>query len=146
MYFPVGGVEVIITEEELKTKQRQIEIHYREKPDAKGIAFIVGIYGADGTDEDVRNMSSTLKELNFAVFTEKDPTRTQLACLVKAAAAVQYPLNYKFNTFYFAGHGGINESGSPYVMPMQLNGEEGKGVWVEEDIVSALHTEYYRTL
>ena len=126
-----------MTEEELKTKQQQIEIHYRKKPDAKGIAFIVGIYGADGTDEDVRNMSSTFEELNFAVFTERDPTRTQLACLVKAAAAVRYPINYKFITFYFAGHGGINDSGSPYVIPMQLKGEDGKVVRVEEDIVSA---------
>ena len=82
-------------------------------------------------------MSSTFEELNFAVFTERDPTCTQLACLVKAAATVRYPLNYKFITFYFAGHGGINDSGSPYVIPMQLKGEDGKVVRVEEDIVSA---------
>ena len=126
-----------IAKEDLQTKEQQIKNHYRKKPDAKGIAFIVGIYGADGTDEDVRNMSSTFEELNFAVFTEKDPTCTQLACLVKAAATVRYPLNYKFITFYFAGHGGINDSGSPYVIPMQLEGEDRKILHVEEDIVSA---------
>ena len=95
------------------------------------------MYDAAGTDVDVDNVSSTFKnELNFAVFIEKDPTGTQLACLVKAAATVRYPLNYKFITFYFAGHGGINDSGSPYVIPMQLKGEDGKVLRVEEDIVS----------
>ena len=96
------------------------------------------MYDAAGTDVDVDNVSSVfMDELNFAVFIEKDPTCTQLACLVKAAATVRYPLNYKFITFYFAGHGGINDSGSPYVIPMQLKREDGKVVRVEEDIISA---------
>ena len=127
-----------IVDKDLEIKKQQIKNHYRKKPDAKGIAFIIGMYDAAGTDVDVDNVSSVFKdELNFAVFTEKDPTCTQLACLVKAAAAVRYPLNYKFITFYFAGHGGINDSGSPYVIPMQLKGEDRKVVLVEEDIISA---------
>ena len=127
-----------IADKDLEIKKQQIKNHYRKKPDAKGIAFIIGMYGAAGTDVDVKNVSSTFEdELNFAVFTERDPTCTQLACLVKAAATVRYPLNYKFITFYFAGHGGINDSGSPYVIPMQLEGEDKKILHVEEDIVSA---------
>ena len=95
------------------------------------------MYNAAGTDVDVDNVSSVFKdELNFAVFIEKDPTCTQLACLVKAAATVRYPLNYKFITFYFAGHGGINDSGSPYVIPMHLKEEDRKVLRVEEDIIS----------
>ena len=92
---------------------------------------------AAGTDVDVDNVSSVFKdELNIAVCIERDPTCTQLACLVKAAAIVRYPINYKFITFYFAGHGGINDSGSPYVIPMRLKEEDRKVLRVEEDIIS----------
>ena len=82
----------------------------------------MGIYGADGTAKDVENVEATFKHLNFATFLERDPTSAQIASLINAAAACKYPDGYKYIAFYFAGHGGREEStGKLFINGLQLN-------------------------
>ena len=88
---------------------------------AKGIIFVVGIFGADGTAEDVENITSTFKELKFAVFSERDLTAEKIACLVAAAAECEFPYKYRYIAFYFAGHGGTDESGEPFIRGLQTD-------------------------
>lgn len=84
----------------------------KEKPDAQGIAFVIGMTVA-GTNIDVDNMYSTFqKDLNFAVLRENNLSRESLKCLIQAGAEYRYPLNYDYVAFYFAGHGGIDDSGA----------------------------------
>ena len=63
-----------------------------------------------------------------------DQTCEELACLIKAASERDYPMGYKYIAFYFAGHGGIDEFGRPYILPMK------KGIterfYLEENILS----------
>ena len=66
-----------------------------------------------GTDKDVDNMYSTFQnDLNFAVLRENNLSRESLKCLIQAGAEYRYPLKYDFVAFYFAGHGGIDDSGA----------------------------------
>ena len=122
--------------ETIQIKQQQIK-NRTEEPDytrAIGIIFIVGIFGADGTARDVENVASTFKELNFAVYTERDPTSAQIAGLMKAAAACGYPSRYKYIVFYFARHGGRDESGKLFVEGLQLDEENPEILHIEEYI------------
>ena len=106
---------------------------------AQGIIFIVGVYGADGTAKDVENVEATFKELNFAVFIERDPPSFQIACLLKAAAACQYPYRYKYIAFYFAGHGGRDEStGKLFIKGLQLDESNHEILHISEFIVQPL--------
>ena len=90
----------------IKVQQIHNRTHEPAFQRAQGIIFIVGVYGADGTAKDIENVEATFKELNFAVYTERDPPSFQIACLTRAAATCQYPYRYKYIAFYFAGHGG----------------------------------------
>ena len=106
---------------------------------AQGIIFIVGIYGADGTAKDVENVEATFKQLNFASFIERDPTSAQIAFLINAAAACKYPDGYKYIAFYFAGHGGREEStGKLFINGLQLNEAKPEILHIEEFIVDPL--------
>ena len=106
---------------------------------AQGIIFIVGIYGADGTAKDVENVETTFKQLNFATFLERDPTSTQIASLINAAAACKYPDGYKYIAFYFAGHGEREEStGKLFINGLQLNKAKPEILYIEEFIVDPL--------
>ena len=84
----------------------------KEKPGAQGIAFVIGMTVA-GTNKDVDNMYSTFQnDLKFAVLRENNLSRESLKCLIQAGAEYRYPLNYDYIAFYFAGHGGIDDSGA----------------------------------
>ena len=106
---------------------------------AQGIIFIVGIYGADGTAKDVENVEATFKQLNFATFLERDPTSAQIASLINAAASCKYPDGYKYIAFYFAGHGGREEStGKLFINGLQINEAKPEILHIEEFIVNPL--------
>ena len=106
---------------------------------AHGIIFIVGVYGADGTAKDVENVEATFKELNFAVHIETDPTSSQIACLARAAATCQYPYRYEYIAFYFAGHGGRDQSnGKLFIKGLQLDVFDPEILHIEEFIVQPL--------
>ena len=84
----------------------------KEKPGAQGIAFVIGMTVA-GTNKDVDNMYLTFQnDLKFAVLRENNLSRESLKCLIQAGAEYRYPLNYDYIAFYFAGHGGIDDSGA----------------------------------
>ena len=51
-------------------------------------------------------------DLNFAVLRENTLSRDSLKCLIQAGAEYRYPRNYDYVAFYFAGHGGIDDSGA----------------------------------
>ena len=126
--------------ETIQIKQQQIK-NCTEEPDysrAIGIIFIVGIFGADGTAKDVENVTSTFKELNFTVYIERDPTSAQIAGLIKAAAECGYPSRYKYIAFYFAGHGGRDESGKLFVEGLQLDEKNPEILHIEEYIIDPL--------
>ena len=67
-----------------------------------------------------------------------DQTCEELACLIKAASApeMKYPLSCKCIAFYFAGHGGIDESGKPFILPMQTGKDVVERFYIEENILS----------
>ena len=105
-----------ISQKELDTEKQRIKNQYREEDEdnIKGFAFVIGIYGPKGTKADVNLVSSTFEDdLKFAVDRRMDQTCEELACLIKAASApkMKYPLSCKCIAFYFAGHGGSDESG-----------------------------------
>ena len=108
-------------------------------PNAQGIIFVIGLFGPAGTDVDVEHMSSIFhSDLNFAVYREKVLTCADLACLVKAAAEYdEYPKSYRFIAFYYAGYGGIDESGREYLLPMHLRGGDDTDVlYIDDHILS----------
>ncbi len=110
-----------------------VQHHNNKKP--QGIIFIVGMYGAAGTDVDVDKVQSTFKHpnINFATFTTQDPTSAQLSALIAAASKHEYPFCYKFIAFYFSGHGGTDKDGNPFVQTLS------KGqVFIEQSIVEPL--------
>ena len=99
----------------------------------------MGIYSADGTAKDVKNVEATFKELNFAVFIERDPTSDQIACLTRAAAECQYPYRYEYIAFYFAGHGGRDKStGKLFIKGLQLDESNPEILDMEEFIMQPL--------
>lgn len=110
-----------------------------ENRKSQGIIYIVGIYGADGTEIDVQNTETTFKELNFTTFVERNPSGEDIANLVQAAAEVKYPYRYKYVAFYFAGHGGMDEDEKNFIMGLQLgDGDGSEIVYVDEYIVNPL--------
>ncbi len=125
----------------VNVKKRQIEACLQE-PDfkkAQGIIFVVGVFGADGTAVDVANVESTFKGVNFAVFTVRDPPAKDLACLMQAAAEVEYPYKYTYVAFYFAGHGGTDvKTNNMYVVGLQTDDSGITILPVEEYIINPL--------
>ena len=84
-------------------------------------------------------MSSTfVNDLKFIVDRRIDQTCEELACLIKAISApeMKYPLSCKFIAFYFAGHGGIDESGKPFILPIQKDKDVEERFYIEENILS----------
>ena len=110
----------------MKIKQR-----CSDKPNAQGIAFLIGF--PDGTD--VHDLSSTFEnDLSFAVWSKREITCSKTACLVKAAVKVQYPPTYKYIVFYYAGHVGVNKSKRLCLVPEASN--ETEILDIEENILS----------
>ena len=107
---------------------------------AQGIIFVIGIFGAEGTEKDVDNIVTTFEGLNFAVFVERDPTSEQIACLMRVVAECQYPHQYKYIAFYFAGHGGQDSSKKRYIKGVQLNESNSTILHIEEYIVNPLNS------
>ena len=123
----------------IKVQQIHNRTHEPAFQRAQGIIFIVGVYGADGTAKDVENVEATFKELNFAVFIERDPPSSHIACLARAAATCQYPYRYKYVAFYFAGHGGRDQSnGKLFIKGLQLDESDPEILHIEEFIVQPL--------
>ena len=120
---------------QLKIQNRINEPEYER---AKGMIFIIGIYGADGTALDVENIESTFKRLNFAVYIERDPTAKQIAELVKAASMCQYTYRYKYICFYFAGHGGRDKNGQLFIRGLQLNESNPTILHIEDYVMKPL--------
>ena len=98
---------------------------------------IVGTHGApDGTDKDVKNVKSTFENpnMNFAVLTTQDPTSDELTALIAAASEyTDYPPSYEFFSFYFAGHGGTDKDGRPFVQA-----SDAERVFIEQKIIEPL--------
>ena len=121
----------------MKIENRMSEPHFKR---SQGIIFIVGIYGADGTAKDVENVENTFRELNFTTYTERDPTTAEIALLVKATAQCDYPYRYRYVAFYYAGHGGMDESGKLFVKPLQLHESKPEMLHIEEYIIEPLNS------
>ena len=125
-----------------KKYKRLLDTLCDKKCNANGIAFVVGISGPQGVELDTLNMSSTFQELNFAVFMQNDLTYTELVSLVAVVTKKTYPLNYKCIVFYFAGHGGVDDNGYSYVLPLQVEEtQEAEKMYIEKGIVSHFWTE-----
>ena len=118
-----------------------LQLACRGKSTANGIAIIIGISGPEGIELDIKNMSSTFEELNFAVFSRSDLTSFELVSLLNVASNFVYPLSYKFIVFYFAGHGGV-DNGQAYVLPLQLQEtKDSEKVYIQQSIVSQFSSE-----
>ena len=124
-----------------------VEFESQQKPNASGIAFVIGICGPNGIDIDIKNMSSTFEDLNFAVLSQRNITACEVLSLLNIAPQIVYPLSYKFVAFYFAGHGGIDHNRRAYILPFQhrKQGDLDK-VYIEESIVSPFSDEHSPTL
>ena len=57
---------------------------------------------------------------------------------MKAAAECGYPSRYKYIAFYFAGHGGRDESGKLFVEGLQLDEKNPEILHIEEYIIDPL--------
>ena len=97
--------------------------------------FIVGMYGAPGTDVDVKKVQTTFEhpDINFAILPIQSPTSAQLSAMIAAASKYGYPFCYKFVAFYFSGHGGTDKDGIPFVQTLS----EGR-VFIEQSIIEPL--------
>lgn len=69
---------------------------------------------------------------------EQDPSSSDIIKLVSAATWCRYPANYKYFGFYFAGHGGRDTSGHAFIRGLEVESEDDKIVYVEEDIFNPL--------
>ena len=117
--------------------KKKIENRWQEPEfsKAQGIIYIVGVYGADGTAQDVENVESTFKKLNFAVFVVRDPTADEVACLMEAAGDLNYPFKYEYVAFYFAGHGGIDKDEKPFIVGLQKDESKPTQVMCIDDYI-----------
>ena len=113
--------------------KQKLRNRYKRNRKAQGIVFVIGIYGPAGTDVDVKNISSTFEDLNFAVMDQTDLTCAEIACLAMAAASEKF-VDYKYIAFYFAGHGGIDEYKRSFILPMKTDGKER--LFIEENVLS----------
>ena len=99
---------------------------------------IVGNDGPAGTDVDVKRVKSTFEDpnMNFAVLTTEDPTSKELTALITAASEyTNYPFSYDFVAFYFAGHGGADKDGRPFVQA-----SDAERVFIEQKIIEPLRS------
>ena len=128
--------------ENLEKMKVKIKHRCSDKPNAEGIAFLIGF--SDGAD--VQDLSSTFEnDLSFAVWSIREITCAEIACLVKAAVKVQYPPNYKYIVFYYAGHVGVNKSKRPFLVPVQPEGNnEAEVLDIEENILSPFNAKRSR--
>ena len=133
--FPVSTEKL----EKMKTKIKQ---RCSDKPNAQGIAFLIGF--PDGND--VQDLSSTFEnDLSFTVWSKREITCAKLACLVKAAVKVQYPPTYKYIVFYYAGHVGVNKSNRPFLVPVQPEANnEAEVLDINENILSPFNSKKNR--
>ena len=97
--------------------------------------FIVGMYGAPGTDVDVKKVQTTFEHhnINFAILPIQSPTSARLSAMIAAASKYGYPFCYKFVAFYFSGHGGTDKDGNPFVQTLS----EGR-VFIKQSIIEPL--------
>ncbi len=129
----------IIVERAIKDFSDRIDAcvkHYNIKKKPQGIIFIVGMYGAAGTDVDVKKVQSTFEhpDINFATLYTQSPTSAELSALIAAASKYEYPsFSYNFIAFYFSGHGGTDKDGNPFVQTLS----EGR-VFIEPSIIEPL--------
>ena len=141
-YFQLARPE--FSEEAVMVAKAQIRSKCQQHPDAQGIIFVVDMLfvgksgNQSGTHVDAAIICKTFSKLNFAVYAGEDLVRAQLACLVQAAAEFdKYPMNYDFIAFYYAGHGGIDDVGREFVLPLQYRGDDSLNVlYIEDDILS----------
>ena len=113
-------------------------MHEVENGSCQGIIFVIGVLGADGTVRDVENVTTTFKKLEFAVYSVTDPTSSEIIELIEAAAGCKYRLGYKFVAFYFAGHGGRDQSGNAFIKGMKVDNSDAEIVLIEKYIVDPL--------
>ena len=82
--------------------------------------FAFGMTKVDGSTRDVDNIANTFRdELGFAVYKMENPTKEDLVHFIKAAATYKYPPRCKYRSFYFSGHGGVNEKRQGFFRPAQ---------------------------
>ena len=128
-----------VSTEKLEKMKMKIKQRCSDKPNAQGIAFLIGF--PDGTD--VQDLSSTFEnDLSFAVWSKRETTCSKIACLVKAAVKVQYPPTYKYIVFYYAGHVGVNKYKRPFLVPKANN--ETEILDIQENILSPFNTKKNR--
>ena len=123
------------TVKEFSARIHECVKHYNNKK-PQGIMFIVGMFGAPGTDVDVKKVQTTFEhpDISFAILPIQSPTSAQLSAMIAAASKYGYPYHYKFVAFYFSGHGGTDKDGkNPFVQTLS----EGR-VFIEPSIVEPL--------
>ena len=100
----------------------------------KGIIFICCVTGPAGIDVDFQRVHETFANVfNFATLRIDCPTYSQLAHIIYAAATYKYPPTCHLKGFYFAGHGGIDESSRPFFNTVKE--EEFVAVSVQQHIL-----------
>ena len=128
-----------VSTEKLEKMKMKIKQRCSDKPNAQGIAFLIGFQV--GTD--VQDLSSTFEnDLSFAVWSKREITCSKIACLVKAAVKVQYPPTYKYIVFYYAGHVGVNKYKRLVLVPQANN--ETEILDIEENILSPFNAKKNR--
>ena len=131
---------------QVKNEQERIDhaLHKtvgRSGKQPKGIIFICCVTGPAGIDVDFQRVHETFANVfNFAIHRNYCPNDSQLAQIIYAAATYKYPRTCRLKGFYFAGHGGIDESSRPF-----FNTVMEKAVSVQQHILGPIQKKMKRT-
>ena len=91
---------------------------------------MIGSSNAPGAKEDVENITSTFKELQFAIFEKPVGASKDSICRIVQAAAKYTEDDHECFVFYYAGHGGSTD-GHGYITPRDGNNK----LYIKEGIV-----------
>ena len=118
----------------------EIESALADSIQPKGIVFIFGIAGVEGTKVNVQHVYQAFHgKFNFAVLIEENLTCKDLARYIKAAAEYKYPRSCKSRVFYFAGHGEIDKNRQPFFHA--IGTEEMKTLSVQRHILAPFRSD-----
>ena len=131
-----------VSTEKLEKMKMKIKQRCSDKPNAQGIAFLIGF--PDGTD--VHDLSSTFaNDLSFALWSKRETTCSKIACLVKAAVKVEYPPPpppINISSFTMLDFVGVNKSKCLLLVPEASN--ETEILDIQENILSPFNTKKNR--
>lgn len=110
----------------------------KKEKDPKGLALLYGNTDPTGVRVDVENMKSAFSALGFAVLLKLDAGKEWIEATMVAAAKYDYPSSCQFIAFYYAGHGG-SEDTHTFIYPNKK--EKKMKVFIEEGILKRFYPE-----